>query len=338
MLRHGHIPATARSAHLSHQFASSSLRYSAEASGRPQAAVQRHPRRPRADAKAKAGRSDDEYPTEQIDASADDGLFPRRQPGAFPAVVVRPTLRSRLASAVGLEDTLGGRAEIAETAATDEKSTAYDPLRDGPLRYCGYANECGEAFVAWIPLWGVPASYAVAITYVLVDTYDKYARAKTEAKQELDSINLDPSVNESKLVTLLASERALDTVVWQMLASVAIPGFIIHTIVGFVQQALVSLESTDRFQEAFVAVAPTFHMQAAAFAEVFDKSVPTAIGLAAIPFIVHPIDEAVHAVMNVSMRPAVKKFVCGMGGGSRAGLALCADCIAAEDDKAETRN
>ncbi len=49
-------------------------------------------------------------------------------------------------------------------------------------------------------------------------------------------------------------------------------------------------------------------------------------GLGAIPFIVHPIDESVHAVMNVSLRPAVKKFLCGPGQGSLAGLALCADC------------
>ena len=85
----------------------------------------------------------------------------------------------------------------------------FDPLRDGPLRYLGYANECGcvhncwgsrayvapfctlqharrapctwapcvlscllsatcmharsEAFAAWLPLWGVPMSYAVAV-------------------------------------------------------------------------------------------------------------------------------------------------------------------------------
>jgi hypothetical protein len=36
-------------------------------------------------------------------------------------------------------------------------------------------------------------------------------------------------------------------------------------------------------------------------------------GLGAIPFIVHPIDESVHAVMNASLRPAIKKFLCGPG-------------------------
>ena len=30
------------------------------------------------------------------------------------------------------------------------------------------SNECGEAFAAWLPVGGVPFSYAVAISYVLV--------------------------------------------------------------------------------------------------------------------------------------------------------------------------
>jgi fission process protein 1 len=29
----------------------------------------------------------------------------------------------------------------------------------------GYSNEVGEAFVAFLPGWGVPASYGVAGTY-----------------------------------------------------------------------------------------------------------------------------------------------------------------------------
>lgn len=36
----------------------------------------------------------------------------------------------------------------------------YDPLRDGPLRYLGYANELGEAFAAWLFPGGVPLRWA----------------------------------------------------------------------------------------------------------------------------------------------------------------------------------
>ena len=41
-------------------------------------------------------------------------------------------------------------------------------------------------------------SYGVAITYVLVDTVDKYLRARKQARVELDSIALDPSVDEDR--------------------------------------------------------------------------------------------------------------------------------------------
>ena len=42
-----------------------------------------------------------------------------------------------------------------------------------------------EAFAAWLPLGGVPLSYAVAIGYVLVDTADKGVKAFQMAQQEL---------------------------------------------------------------------------------------------------------------------------------------------------------
>lgn len=41
-----------------------------------------------------------------------------------------------------------------------EEKTEYDPLRDGPLRYLGYANELGEAFAAWLFPGGVPLRWA----------------------------------------------------------------------------------------------------------------------------------------------------------------------------------
>ena len=44
---------------------------------------------------------------------------------------------------------------------------------------------CREAFAAWLPFWGVPMSYAVAVGYVLVDTGDKGIKAYALAQQEL---------------------------------------------------------------------------------------------------------------------------------------------------------
>ena len=61
-----------------------------------------------------------------------------------------------------------------------------------------------------------------------------------------------------------------------------------------------------------------------------NKSLPTAVGLAAIPFIVHPIDNTVHAVMNATLRPAMRKYVCS-NGGNLAGLAVCSDEACAKE-------
>ncbi len=41
---------------------------------------------------------------------------------------------------------------------------------------------------------------------------------------------------------MLATERALDTVVWQLLASVICPGYTIHTVVALVHAGLLPLE------------------------------------------------------------------------------------------------
>lgn len=52
-----------------------------------------------------------------------------------------------------------------------------------------------EAFAAWIPGWGVPLSYGVAIAYVLVDTVDKGLKAFREAEAELNVLTLNPAVD-----------------------------------------------------------------------------------------------------------------------------------------------
>jgi hypothetical protein len=51
-----------------------------------------------------------------------------------------------------------------------------------------------------------------------------------------------------RLVNLLAAERAMDTVVWQMLASVAIPGYTIHTVVAIAHSVLTQVPLLHRCQ------------------------------------------------------------------------------------------
>lgn len=90
-----------------------------------------------------------------------------------------------------------------------------DIYRETPLRYLGYANEVGESFTAFLPSWGVPASYAVAATYVMMDTIDKTKKKYDETED-----------------THEASKVAIDTCTWQMLASVFWPGSFIRLVVA----------------------------------------------------------------------------------------------------------
>ncbi len=58
-----------------------------------------------------------------------------------------------------------------------------------------------EAFAAWLPLGGVPLSYAIAIGYVLVDTADKGVKAFQLAQQELGgNAALHPEVDTPRCV------------------------------------------------------------------------------------------------------------------------------------------
>ena len=136
-----------------------------------------------------------------------------------------------------------------------------------------------------------------------------------------------PDVDVKQLQLLLSLERATDTIVWQLLASVFVPGFTIHTVVQAVHAALLPLEAAQPVKDAAASLAGAAGLASAdALLAVADKSIPTVMGLAAIPFIVHPIDNAIHALLNVTLRPALKKFVCEQGKGKEAGLELCQEC------------
>lgn len=213
-----------------------------------------------------------------------------------------------------------------------EEKTEYDPLRDGPLRYLGYANELGEAFAAWLFPGGVPLSYAVAIGYVLFDTVDKYNKTLNEAQQKLSARSLPPSVDLSKLVSTIGAERGVDTLVWQLIASVAAPGYTIHTVVALVTSLIKTVEEQPGVAAGLRQVAAAVGAAPDGFVETLNKSLPTAVGLLTIPFIVHPIDAAVHAVLNATLRPALRQYICTEAGGAEAGLAVCKNCSVAGTD------
>ena len=153
---------------------------------------------------------------------------------------------------------------------------SYDIYRDSPLRYMGYANECGEAFAAWLPPFGVPATYVVAAVYVLADTFDKAIKA-----------NKEKGMKEGVIV-------GLDTVTWQMLASVFWPGSFIRVMVN-ATNLLVSKLPADLSLDV-----------GGLDAETIEKALPTAIGLMTIPFIVKPIDKTIDWAMEESVTKVLR--------------------------------
>merc|ERR1712210_438234 len=145
-----------------------------------------------------------------------------------------------------------------EVCPIPAETKEVDIYRDTPLRYAGYANEVGEAFRALVSVTFVRATYGVASAYVLADTADK----ATKMSKVKDS------------TTGKVALAAFDTLVWQALASVIVPGFTINRICA---GSLFSLAK----------VAPKLPLNTR-------KWITTAVGLGVIPFIVHPIDSGVH--------------------------------------------
>ncbi|XP_051829077.1 mitochondrial fission process protein 1 [Antechinus flavipes] len=143
-----------------------------------------------------------------------------------------------------------------------------DLYRDTWVRYLGYANEVGEAFRAIVPTSLVWLSYGVASSYVVADAVDKGKKAGAAVSPETSK-------------TTKMAVAVVDTFVWQALASVAIPGFTINRLCA---ASLYVLGRATRWPLAA------------------RKWTTTAVGLMAIPVIIHPIDRSVDFLMDSSLR------------------------------------
>jgi len=152
--------------------------------------------------------------------------------------------------------------DVEEPEEPDAEPGSIDIYRDSPLRYMGYANECGEAFRPLIDVSIVYLTYVGAITYILADTFDKGSKG---SKEEL----------------LKGILTATDCFMWQMLASVIFPSFIINRLVLL----LVSLQALPSCPELLSA-----------------GWIPTAAGLIAIPLLIAPLDTLAHQTLNLSFR------------------------------------
>lgn len=113
-------------------------------------------------------------------------------------------------------------------------------------------------------------TYVASIGYVLADSRDKYYRAK--------------KVEGPKAAKI----EAADCLIWQGLASVAVPGLIIHRIVH--------------------ASNTIFHSPMFRSNMMLRKFAPTVIGLCSIPLIIHPVDNFVHYGLDNTIRPYMHRL------------------------------
>lgn len=152
----------------------------------------------------------------------------------------------------------------------ESKDGSYDIFRDSPLRYLGYANEVGESFRYQFPKWVMP-SYVVAFGYCFADAgtsgYDVYQKGTQRGS------------TTTKVDALLATA---DTLIWQSLASVMIPGATINMVVK---------------ASGFAVLRSPFALPAAVA-----KWTPTAAGLGSIPLIISPIDHVAHFLLDSTLR------------------------------------
>ena len=135
-----------------------------------------------------------------------------------------------------------------------------------------------------LPPFGVPLSYAIAIGYVLCDTIDKAVKEW----QLSGTCRTDPS---QPMRAMRVATTAIDALTWQLLASVFVPGSVIHFIYTISSFALTSALLVFQSEETAATTADTTSSLAVTL-----SYVPTAIGLLTIPFIVEPIDETIHKV------------------------------------------
>ncbi|XP_071428218.1 mitochondrial fission process protein 1 isoform X1 [Pithys albifrons albifrons] len=164
-----------------------------------------------------------------------------------------------------------------------------DLYRDTWVRYLGYANEVGESFRALVPVPVVWASYGVATAYVTADAIDKGRKAATVSATPCLPHPPHPTAPPLTPVSPQAHAQdptrvgvaVVDTFVWQGLASVAIPGFTINRLCT---ASLALLGTLTRWPLPL------------------RRWATTALGLAAIPLIITPIDRTVDFLMDSSLR------------------------------------
>jgi mitochondrial fission process protein 1 len=169
-------------------------------------------------------------------------------------------------------------------------------FRDTPIRYLGYANEIGESFRYQYPKCVIP-SYVVAFGYCLADAtstgyhtyYSNHQKRHTTTEDSNSNISDTNSSHQNEQIRIRRTiVGAMDTLLWQSLASVLIPGYVIHTIVKATKYSIPKQVQVPLFISTWL---------------------PTIMGLGAIPFIVHPIDHSVDFVLDKTVRSFYRHYL-----------------------------
>lgn len=164
----------------------------------------------------------------------------------------------------------------ANKESNDDKKE-YNIFRDSFLRYAGYANEVGESFRYQFPRLVLP-SYGIAFGYCVADAISDGYSGYYMSKRRSENGSLQHRDHLQRAAT-----ACFDTLLWQSLASVLIPGFTINTVVRFTRYVI-----------------PKSPVQ---LPTLVVKWLPTTIGLLSIPIIIHPIDNAVDYFLDNTTRP-----------------------------------
>lgn len=88
-----------------------------------------------------------------------------------------------------------------------------------------------------------------------------------------------PATILCRLIATIGLERGLDTLVWQLIASVAAPGYTIHSVVAAANWALQRVEQSQQVALSMNGAAQALGVAPDVFLATLNKSVPTALGL-----------------------------------------------------------
>jgi fission process protein 1 len=162
---------------------------------------------------------------------------------------------------------------------SEQSPPSHNIFRDSALRYAGYANEIGESFRYQIPRLVVP-TYVIAFTYVCADAVSTgHESWQNSNKQGTNDAKSNSSSSTVWHDTLYATA---DTLLWQTLASVVVPGATINLVVKASRYAV--------------------HRSPLLLPVMVAKWLPTVIGIGSIPLIVQPIDHTIDYMLDNSTR------------------------------------